>query len=244
MATIDTIRETYLNLITSLGRDALASAYPRDFEVYLLAIELVDFNDNSIDYLMFPVMPSNISVSNNERTSIQKTLRGTTIIRSNSFVPKDLSISGNFGRKFKSKPFKQSESNYSMASGVYSADEIENPTFLKPTLTPYFKTGYGLTKDLQSIIDKAKGFSNTGKPFKLIVYNPALGENYLCELTKTPLTLKQEESGSNMIWSYSLNLKIIGNLDASPKIMVREALKSNIQKGVSSISKLLKPYLA
>jgi len=205
------------------GMTTLSQIYPRDFEVYAFAIELVDFNDTLIDYFMFPVMPNSISKSENERTNVVKTLRSITVINSTAFVPKDLSISGTFGKSLKLIKDKavSNVSEYSINSGVYSAEQVEDGTSSPITrINKYIRTGFGLVKDLQSIIDKAKSFDSAGKPFKLHIYNLALGETYLCALTKNPLTLKQDSSTSNMIWQYTLNLKIIADLNKisySPK---------------------------
>jgi|SRR6056297_661682 len=247
MAGLDKAIGNFEGLVSTIGKGGVSALFPRDFEIYIMAIELVDYNGVTIDYFMFPIMPNSISKSEIERTNIQKTFRGTTVIRSTSFVPKDLTISGSFGRGFKimiPDIFGDNSVNtflgYSLEAGAYSADDLNNIPIPKPSFLPFIKTGYGLIKKLQAIIDKAKGFSRSGKPFRLYLYNPALGENYLCELTKNPLTLKQEESGSNMVWNYTLNLKIIGDLDNLNvnSRNLRSLVEQNaIQKTVNRVAK-------
>lgn len=212
---IDRIESTLL----TLGKTALANKYTRDFEVYMCAIELTTYNGDTIDYFAFPVMPSSISKTEAEVTTIQHSLNGITVFNKDGFIPKELRIQGNFGRMMKvifndSNVMKFKAINYSIDKGFYSAQDLNtNDSKTKVIELPYgIKTGYGCTKILQSIIDKAKGYDVDGKNFRLLFYNSALGESYLVVPTKNPLELSQNEGQSNMIWNYTLNLTIIADL--------------------------------
>ena len=88
-------------IIDSLGKAAVNALFPNDFEYYMCAFELVDSDDNSLEYLVLPVMPSMISKSEPSVVSIKKTLAGISIITTSSFIPQDITIKGNFGRKFR-----------------------------------------------------------------------------------------------------------------------------------------------
>ena len=43
------------SMAQSIGVQALSGLYPNDFELYMIALELTDSEDNVIDYLSFPV---------------------------------------------------------------------------------------------------------------------------------------------------------------------------------------------
>ena len=45
--------DTVMNMAKSIGGQALASLYPNDFEWYMVALELADSDDNTIDYAGF-----------------------------------------------------------------------------------------------------------------------------------------------------------------------------------------------
>jgi hypothetical protein len=63
VALIET-RNRFLNLLATVGRAAIHSQFPDDFEYYLCALELVRTDDSTTEeFLVFPVMPSMISVT-------------------------------------------------------------------------------------------------------------------------------------------------------------------------------------
>lgn len=223
---VSNIAQLKLTDLVNQGRQALADKYPRDFEIYMMALELVDDSDQqlSVDYFMFPVMPSSIEKRESEATTIQNTFTGITIFNKSGFTPDEITISGNFGRSFKftnmdkrgeTPPWKALSGTVgtSIAEGFYTSDSINATQSNKVEELPYgIKTGFGCIKILQSIIHKAKSRGATGKSFKLFLYNPALGESYLVVPTKSPLSFSQDDGGSNMIWKYTLNLLIIADL--------------------------------
>lgn len=233
MAAIDSAISQYRDTLNSIGESGLSALFPRDFEIYLCGIELTDFTGATIDFFIFPVMPDSIQKTEAERTSITKTSNGIVVNQSNSFIPKDLTIQGNFGRSFKLLLRKgvelQKTSNFfkglSIVQGVLSANDFEN-TKLKRVFrdfSPEVKTGFGCIKIIQSIIDKSKGSVN-GKPVRLIFYNLSLNETYLVVPQKNPLMLSQNINDSNMIWNYTLNLKIIADMK---DIIMQEDQMSN-----------------
>lgn len=254
MATFNDFQRQIHQQLLSFGKEGLNALYPRDFELYLVSLELVDSYGDTIDFFTFPIAPKSINKSELERTTIRKTLRATTIIQSDSFIPQDLSLSGNFGRNVKfllpnifGVPSSKAIA-FSIKSGVYGSEDVNSkiPTKI-PTFNSQVKTGYGCIKILQSIISKSKSHDN-GKSFKLYFYNPALGESYLVAPTKNPLILNQTEQ-ENMIWGYTLNLKIIADLS---KIRIdRDLTKDNlkiigsgvIQQDVSSLTNTVNKFI-
>lgn len=214
------------------GRSILHTLFPNDFELYMMALELTTFEGDTIDFFTFPVMPSQISKSEIHRTNVKKGLRGITIINSDSSTPSEISIRGNFGRSFKFL-FNQGGSNpgvikairYANASGVGSVEDVNsNIIDIRPSFSPDLKTGFGCIKILQSIISKSQGHEN-GKSFRLHLYNLSLNESYLVTTTKNPLVINQDEN-SNMLWNYTLNLVILGDLS---KIDFGSSVKSSFQ---------------
>lgn len=252
---VNIFKQTFRDQLAASGRAALSAIFPRDIEYYMVALELTTFEGDTIDYFSFPVMPSALSKVENERTSIYHTLNGTTIINSDSFVPKDLTISGDFGRAFKLVIGNVGEDivrfrgvRFSNNNGVYYSDEVNAPQVNRvPDLNFGIKSGYGCIKILQSIIDRAKGHDN-GNPFRLYFYNPALGESYLVVPTKTPLTVTQNEA-KNMIWSYTLNLAIVAPLDRiefgageKRKSLTAALATARVQESVNAVASSVTKY--
>ena len=58
------------NLISTLGQAGLNSLFPDDFEVYIIAFELVDSSDNTLEFFSFTIMPTNITISESENFNI------------------------------------------------------------------------------------------------------------------------------------------------------------------------------
>lgn len=219
MADLSNLKQLVLNQVVSVGRAALSGLFPRDFEYYMVALELTTFEGDTIDFFSFPIMPSQISKSENVRTSVYSTLGGITVINSDTFTPQDLTITGDFGRAFKivlgdlnkdAVTFRGVK--FSNSKGVYYSDEV-NAKFNKkiPDFNFALKSGYGCLKMLQSIINRAISHDE-GRSFRLYFYNLGLGESYLVVPTKTPLTMNMNEN-KNMIWNYTLNLQIVAPLD-------------------------------
>jgi len=203
-------------ILSQVGKDALHNQYPRDFEVYMCALELVGYDNHTVDYFSFPIMPKSITKTEAEATTIQTSFSGITVFNKSGFIPKELNIQGDFGRSLKLTSFEQDAFSkgyaYSMDMGYYTADDVNSGKSNKVKEFPFgIKTGYGCSKVLQSIIDKAKAHDPSGQTYKLFFYNPALGESYLVVPSKNPLTWSQNES-TNMIWQYTLNLIAIANM--------------------------------
>jgi hypothetical protein len=218
MADIENIISRYNQEISNIGRAGLHALFPRDIEFYSMALELVDIAGNSIDYFVFPIMPSQIRKSEANRNTVKKTAKATVILGSKYFTPSQITMTGNFGRTFKiligKQPIVFKGLRFSRKSGVNKASDLETSGLAKikaviPEFNVNIKTGYGCIKILQSMIDKARGTDADGNPFKLYLYNQALGESYWVVPNKQPLILSQDENQQNMIWNYSLDMIIV-----------------------------------
>lgn len=216
-----------INLVKDVGLQALSTALPREFEWYMIAIELADFDGNTIDYLAFPIMPNSLTKIEQNRTTIRKTATGVTILSSPVLALGELILNGNFGRGFKNLIGLDTEKNteayaYSIRNrkdslytllGANSRGAVRGVNFGLGKFDFAIKTGYGVIKMLQAILDKSVGVDKHGRPFKLFFYNLAFGENYQVVVPPNGVKFYQDLS-NNMIWCYDLRLSIIAPLEA------------------------------
>lgn len=229
---LDILKRNFLELHSSLSASALHHLYPKDFEYYMIALELVNGSGSTVDYLAFPVLPASISKVENRRVNIKKAYKSTLVLTSSAFVPQDITIRGSFGRNFKILIGNSVVLNglaVSTRSGVYDLSQavtgVATPSRI---FSRSVKTGYGVTKILQSMINKSSGSDNNG-PYRLYLYNYALGESYLVVAPSKALSLDQNDANNNMIWGYSLTLTII-----SPLELVKGAILPTSLLGLSS----------
>lgn len=204
------IKQDLIQRAKALGFNAaanlMATLYPVDFEAYQISFELCDSKGKTLDYFSFPIMPSELSIKEDSPVKVENTFGGVNSISSNIFVPKDISLGGNFGRQFKVivrnkfvVPFTHKviqERDYGVGGQQRKELEIEN----------MLKTGYGCLKVLQSIINRALEVDSYGECNKLYFYNMAFGESYVVK----PISFRSYQNISNNgIWSYDLNLKAV-----------------------------------
>ena len=238
----------YRNLLNSIGKAGAHALFPNDFEYYMCALELVDSRDRVIDYFVFPVTPSQMSYSEPQLTNIKKTAGGIAILKTSTFIPIDITISGSFGRMLRLLVGQQRLSftalRFSVNTGAYSkqAAMSKNVTKRSPSFNPGLKTGYGATKILQAMCDKSVALDGQNKPMRLFFYNPALNANHLVEVTN--LTLNQDKGNSNMLWQYNLTMKAVAPLDGLKKrprgSLIKALAFDNLQKGVNKVVSAVK----
>lgn len=244
-AGVNTIQDKALGMIRTVGKAALSTLYPNDFEFYMCALELATIEGDTIDYLTFPIPPSSITKTDNKRTSIQNTAGGIVALTSPTFVPQDISIRGTFGRIFKILTNTESTgagTAFSLSAGIRSIQQLSKKaaSLQAPAFDASVKTGYGVIKILQGIISKSNGVDNNGKPFRLFFYNLALGESYLVVIPPNGITFSQNEQ-RNMIWDYSLNMIAVAPLESvknatSGSSMIKKTATATIQKSVNDLA--------
>lgn len=240
--------------VADIGRVGLSALYPNDFEVYLMSLELVKINKDGVeeteDYFSFPVMPNNINQSEPQITNIKKTAGGISIISANTFIPKEVSIQGNFGRSFKIlikdepitfKGLLVKPASLNIKQGVKGiSDNIKEG---KLPFDNTIKTGYGCIKILQSIADRSTSIEN-GHPKRLFFHNPAFGESHLIKITNFTASQSMQ---TNMIWNYNLSFKLISSIqnirgveDKSLKKSLRTGMVQNKVNGTANfVTKVL-----
>lgn len=228
------VEARFRELSVQVGKQTLSALFPKEIEYYFLAMELVDSQNTTVEYFSFPILPEQLSETVNEITKVSKTIGGVSVITNTSFTPTQISLKGNFGRKFK---VLLGRKNVEFAGFGFS---IRDRKFIKPNFSverPQFssfaKTGYGCIKILESIKDKSKQLDSYQKPHSLYFYNPVLGNNY--QVTIENFTHSQD-IGRNMIPNYSLQLKSVASLDSV--IGTGQAIKSALKNlAISSLQK-------
>lgn len=223
-------RDRYLALLADLGKGTLNALYPDEFEYYMMSLELADYKDQTIEFFSFPVLPKNFSEVEQTDTNIKKTLSSVTSIKSTGFIPRDLRISGNFGRSLKfllgSEFINGSAFTLSAEQGSGDAETSQEAQVFSNII----KTGYGCFKMLESILRKSKK-TDEGLPRRLYFYNPAVGNSYLVEFMEMNKSTSQEE---NMIWGYSLFLRAIAPLSSLRDSSSGSIAKTNSKNAVNN----------
>lgn len=201
-----------------MSRPDMSMLYQRDFEVYMMALELADSDDNMIDYFAFPVMPDSIAKTENQIVNTKKTMNGVTVLTTNTNSIQSISIKGDFGRNFKIllNPKQPSVLGYafSIDSGKYDQYSIKSNA-LSMTFPLFFNgitTGFGALNRMRAIISKSTGVDRQGNPFRLYFYNMAMGEAYLITTRPEGITVSQNKD-RNMIWGYNATFDILAPLE-------------------------------
>lgn len=240
------IQEIWQKKALAIGYNAaatlLSSLYPREFECYMIAFELCDSQGKTLDYFTFPVMPSEISITEKLAVRVQNTFGGVSSISSSVFVPKDITLQGSFGRNFKilyrgnlTIPFvgkAEVERNYGFDSSLKQSE-----------LSNTLKTGFGCIKVLQSIINRSVGVDEYGNCNRLYFYNLAFGESYL---VKASSFQSSQDLSSNAIWRYALKLEAVCpiHLDKYGNGKVKKAyLNTAIQSSLNAVINGIKDSL-
>lgn len=230
---IEQVKGRYVSLLQTMGKSALAALFPSDFEVYVTALELVDSNERTVEYFVFPLNPTAISESENQILSIRKTAGGISTTSTETYMPTIINMSGDFGRKFK---ILVGTTNIDFQAFNYSQTGNKDDTsFNHPLFDNTVKTGYGCIKILERIIKKSNKLDQNGKPYFLYLYNLSFGKVYLVKCIAQPTFSCSMDR--NMIWSYSIQFQTLAELS---QIKNKNETKSNLKLlGFSQIQKSL-----
>lgn len=231
---VDNVIRNRAVLLETIGRSALNIRYPKEFELYVVALELMDQDGATLRYFVFPVNPSGLSEVQPEITNVRKTLGGITSLSNTTFVPVNITVSGNFGRKFKillgTDYVEFINSFTTINNGVASAAEsrVTANSLAKGSVQIFderTKTGYGCLKILEDIKKEAKVVDEKGSR-RLVFYNPVFGTSYLVKPTSFRIEMSQE---SNMLHNYTIQFEAIAPLESflSERDMEKEAKRLN-----------------
>lgn len=191
----------YIKLLGDIGRAELNSLFPNDFEYYICSLELVDSQEKTIQFFIFPIMPDNLEEEKGYIQNIRKTFGGVSVLTTNTFTTNQIILKGNFGRKMKFLL-----GNELTDSNAFAA--VQEHSQVKE-FSSKIKTGFGCIKILERICDMSKQVDTYGNPYRLYFYNPALGNSYQVEVTAMSIPQGKD---TNMIWNYSLTLTCVAPL--------------------------------
>ncbi len=231
--TVDAVYENVKNVAANIGQAALHSLAPDDFEYYLCSLELLDSTGNTKGFMFFTVMPNNITESKIQIASITKTNKGISTLFNSTFVPRDISIQGTFGRKIR------------LLVGIKEPQNVSKIPFFSGNLglnvegDSVIKTGYGLVKMMKSIIDESFKVDKNGNACILIFNNYAFNTHYVVEVMQSAFSQNIE---NNMLWYYNLEMKAVApasavkmqNQDGDKRYFERVAANA-IAKGIGDL---------
>lgn len=231
--TVDAVYENVKNVAANIGQAALHSLAPDDFEYYLCSLELLDSTGNTKGFMFFTVMPNNITESKIQIASITKTNKGISTLFNSTFVPRDISIQGTFGRKIR------------LLVGIKEPQDVSKIPFFGGNLglnvegDSVIKTGYGLVKMMKSIIDESFKVDKNGNACILIFNNYAFNTHYVVEVMQSAFSQNIE---NNMLWYYNLEMKAVApasavkmqNQDGDKRYFERVAANA-IAKGIGDL---------
>lgn len=209
------------DLITEAQRLALNTAFPNDFEYYLLALEVIDSENIPMERFTFPVMPKMIRNQRPTIKTIEKTYGGVITNFATSFVPYPISVSGTFGKKLR---FTLGLDTPQMLQYTYGDPKEVNAKKLfkkAATVNPRIRTGYGYTQKLKDIFAYGQALDKKGNPYKIVFYNMAANEVVYVEMDNLVTDINDQEK--NMMWGYSLQMTAVAPVQ---KVSVKDTLKN------------------
>lgn len=210
------VKSRVIGALADVGRAALHANFPDDIEYYSMAFELIDHQDSTIDILVLPILPSSINMAEQPNTNIKRTGGGTAILFNSAFQPFNITLAGNFGRKFR---FLVGQSEI---IGVGFRFNFRGNEF-----DSQIKSGYGTTKVLERILKTSLRTDDQQRPFKLIFHNMAFNQSHVVEAVSWGFN--QNDSNSNMIWNYNISLRAV-----APALFIRGE-----QSAKSALNRLL-----
>lgn len=234
--TVNSVVENAREAAFQIGKGALHSLAPNEFEYYMCSLELLDSSGVTKGFMTFAIMPNNIMESKTQIISVTKTNRGIATLFNSTFVPRDISIQGTFGRKFR------------LLSGMKEVESVSTIPFFNGNLGFNFmgnefliKTGYGLIKMLKNMIDESYKIDDKRNPCILIFNNYALNTHYVVEVMQSSFSQSVE---NNMLWYYNLEMKAVAPAEAvkrqdenSDKRFISKIPSNAIAKGIEGILK-------
>jgi hypothetical protein len=233
---VNEVLEQSRSLLMTVGKAALHSIAPDNFEYYLCSLELLDSAGNTKGFLSFVVMPNNYMETRTTVGSVTKTQSGVTTLYNSTFAPRDISIQGTFGRKLR------------LLLGLKEVEDKNDKSI------PFFngswgkilgqevlvKTGYGLTKMLQKMVEATYKTDEQGGSHILLFSNYSLNTNYVVEVLQDSYS---QSIDNNMLWFYSLEMKAVAPQSAVQRgedfsktaQMITTVAAGAIAKGIGNI---------
>ena len=225
----------------SIGESALHMLSPDNYEYYMCSLELIDCQSNQVGFISFVVMPNNISESVYPIQTQVKTKGGLVTMFNDTFAPVNISIQGTFGRRFRLVTGVVNPADKRWAGwGNFFNGNLGKAMFGIETA---YLSGYGLTKVMKYILERATKLDSNGKPYVLIFNNYAFNTSYVVDVVNSTFN---QSTDNNMLWYYDIQLKGIAPGESVRSVGTRNAqllktVASNaIAKSLSNIIKDVK----
>ena len=226
--------QRYRGFINDIGRLGAHALFPNDFEAYFVSLELTDSRGITERFITFPVTPSQITEMQPSMVNVKKSASGVIAIDTESFIPSDIEIKGNFGRNLRFAI----GSNILQGGAIAFTRGLLEGDIQRPTFSPVVKSGYGFTKSLEEIIKLSHKLDSKGNPRRLYLYNPILGNNYL---VKAMNFVHSQNIAENMIPQYTLQLKSVAPLNLQTRFDTD--IFDKIDQGIEEAGRQLKKTL-
>ena len=198
--------------------------YPNTVEAYMMILELVNYKNQRVNSLVFPIMPSALAVGFPQVTKITKSQSTVGVLKNSGFVPKPVSIQGTFGRGIVNgltggdiQGLTRSDQKFIESQSLASRFNKEDSTkkHINTALGEVFKrfnTAYGWTKALQKLGEDAQETDGAGKrPRTMYLFCPPLGINYAVEWMN--FSMVESARSSNRMIMYKLQLYATADLN-------------------------------
>ena len=193
-----------LSAVESIGESALHMLAPDNYEYYQCSLELLDVEKKQVGFISFVVMPNNISESRSPIQTQTKTNSGIVTTFNDSFAPVNISLQGSFGRRFRLVTGMVDPSDKRWKGwGNFFNGNLGKAAFGFETA---YKSGYGLTKVLKFILEKANEVDSQGRPYVLLYNNYAFNTSYVVDVVNYSFNQSIE---NNRMWYYEVSLKAI-----------------------------------
>ena len=230
-----------LSIVESIGESALHMLAPDNFEYYQCSLELLDVEKNQVGFISFVVMPNNISESRAPIQTQVKTRSGVVTNFNDSFAPVNITLQGTFGRRFRivTGIVDPSPKRWNGWGNFFNGN-MGKAMFGFETA---YKSGYGLTKVLKFILEKANELDSKGRPYILLYNNYAFNTSYVVDVVNSSFNQSIE---NNRLWFYEISLKAVAPASAVQTEGQRNAkllkmVASNaIAQGLSNVVKDVK----
>ena len=228
VSNIDPDKLRFKNLLATVGRGVAHTLFPNDFEAYFISFELVDSDGEVEAFITFPIQPDSINETSTRVTNVKKTAGGVVAVGTETFVPIDLTIKGSFGQGFKF-----TIGNTFVQDGLlaFAKKSVKGDATGRPSFSSLIKTGYGMIKAIEDMLDAADVLDGKGKPKKLYFYNTILGNNYI---VKPKNFIHNQDISANMIPQYTIQLTAVAPSDISTE---KELLKLGKALGLGALNK-------
>jgi|GEM_PF-1025720 len=237
------------SLTSLLGKASLHHLHPDEFEYYACALELCDSRGEQVAYLLFPVMPDQMSISGRPLSTITKSQAGITKLTNPTYNPEEISLSGSFGRRLRLLVRGGSvDLNSALvrdggltASWQGVKDAAAAGRQVVSTFSYAARTGYGTCKLVESMLRQARQPDSYGQPHYLYFYNLAFNYHVLVEEVGFTFT---QNMAKNMIWDYQLAFRALAPASAiqgrlGRRAAVVQALTADlVQRGATTAQRI------